>query len=171
MLKAGIVEPSFSPYVSPVVLPKQKDSPIRFCIDYRDRNSITIFETRPMPRIDEVLNMVCKARYISKLDIAKGYWQVPLDKDARGKSAFVTPFGQYQFNIMPFGMVNSSASFVRLVHKVLSGYEKFSDAFIDDIGIFSDEWSSHMENLRAIFDSLRSSKLTARPSKCLFGLT
>ena len=162
---------SDSPYASPVVLVKKKDSTLRFCVDYRDLNSITVFDPRPMPRINEVLNKVSRARYISKIDLTKGYWQVPVEPGARMKSAFVTPFGQYQFRVMLFGMVNSGATFVRLVNKVLMGCEEFSDAFIDDIGIFSEEWKFHLCHLRSVFESLRAAKLTAKPSKCSFGFS
>ena len=169
MLKAGIIEPSNSPYAAPVVLVRKKDSSIRFCIDYRDLNKITIFDPRPMPRMDEILNKISKAKYITKLDMAKGYWQVPLDNDAKRKSAFVTPFGQFQFTVMPFGMVNSGATFVRLMNKVLAGHEEYADSFIDDVGIFSDSWAYHLEHLRLVFQLIRDAKLTARPSKCSLG--
>ena len=79
MLKSGIVEPSDSPYAAPIVLIKKKDQSLRICLDFRDLNKQTIFDPVLMPRMDEVLNKVSKARYISKLDLTKGYWQVPLD--------------------------------------------------------------------------------------------
>jgi hypothetical protein len=122
-----------------------------------------------MPRMDEVLNKVSKARYISKLDLTKGYWQVPLDLESRQKSAFITHFGHYQFTVMPFGMINSGATFVRMMDKVLEGFDEFADSFIDDIGIFSDTWEFHVEHLRAVFQSLREAKLVAKPSKCFVG--
>ena len=151
MLKADIIEPSSSLYAAPVVLVKKKDSTIRFCVDYRSLNQVTIFDPRPMPRMDEILNKVSRARYVSKIDLTKGYWQVPLDRDAEEKSAFVTPFGQYQFTVMPFGMVNAGATFVRLMNKVLNGHEDYADSFIDDVGIFSDSWSFHLEHLKTVF--------------------
>ncbi|CAC5404352.1 Transposon Ty3-I Gag-Pol polyprotein,Transposon Ty3-G Gag-Pol polyprotein [Mytilus coruscus] len=169
MLTAGIVEPSNSPYAFPIVLIKKKDNTLRFCVDYRDLNKQTIFDPILMPRMDEVLNKVSRAKYISKIDLTKGYWQVPLDKDSRQKSAFITPFGHYQFTVTPFGMMNSGATFVRMMDKVLAGYEDFADSFIDDIGIFSDTWEYHIEHLRAVFDSLRRARLVAKPSKCSFG--
>ncbi|CAC5374159.1 Retrovirus-related Pol polyprotein from transposon 297,Retrovirus-related Pol polyprotein from transposon 17.6 [Mytilus coruscus] len=119
--------------------------------------------------MDEVLNKVSRAKYISKIDLTKGYLQVPLDKDSRQKSAFITPFGHYQFTVTPFGMMNSGATFVRMMDKVLAGYEDFADSFIDDIGIFSDTWGYHIEHLRAVFDSLRRARLVAKPSNCSFG--
>ena len=119
--------------------------------------------------MDEVLNKVSKARYISKMDLTKGYWQVPLDLESRQKSAFITPFGHYQFTVMPFGMINSGATFVRMMDKVLEGFDEFADSFIDDIGIFSDTWEFHVEHLRAVFQSLREAKLVAKPSKCFVG--
>jgi hypothetical protein len=81
MLKAGIVEGSDSPYAAPVVLVRKKDNTIRFCVDFRALNSETIFDPKPMPRMDEVLHRVSNAKYVSKIDMTKGYWQVPLDED------------------------------------------------------------------------------------------
>lgn len=122
MIKAGIVEPSDSPYAAPIVLIKKKDQSLRFCVDYRGLNKETVFDPVPMPRMDEVLNKVSKAKYISKLDLTKGYWQVPLDLESRRKSSFVAPSGQYQFTVTPFGMMNSGATFVCMMDKVLVGY-------------------------------------------------
>ncbi|CAC5401483.1 unnamed protein product [Mytilus coruscus] len=168
MLKSGIIESSTSPYAAPVVLVKKKDSSIRFCVYYCSLNQVTFFDPRMMPRMDEILNKVSRSRYTSKIDLTKGYWQVPLDADVRRKSAFVTSFGHFQFTVMPFGMVNAGATFVRLMQKVLCGHEDYADSFINDVGIFSDSWSFHLEHLRLVFQLLREAKLTARPSKCLF---
>lgn len=135
MTEVGIIEPSTSPYAPPVVLVRKDDSSIRFCCDYRALNSITVFDPRPMPRMDDFLNEVSRAKFISKIYLTKGYWQIPLDEDAKQKSAFVTPMGHYQFTVMPFGMVNAPATFVRLMHKVFDGLHSFVQCFIDDIGI------------------------------------
>ena len=97
-----------------------------------------MFDPVAMPRMDEVLNKISSSRYVSKLDLTKGYWQIPLDAENRRKSAFVTPLGHYQFTVTPFGMMNSGATFVRMMKKVLAGYDEFADSFIDDIGVYSD---------------------------------
>ncbi|XP_065939476.1 uncharacterized protein [Magallana gigas] len=114
MMDLGIIEETDSPYSAPVVLIKKKDNSLRFCVDFRELNKITVFDPRPMPRIDAILNKISKAKFISKLDLTKGYWEVPLDDDAKRKSAFVTPFGHFSFTVMPFGMVNAPATFARL---------------------------------------------------------
>lgn len=169
MMDLGIIEETDSPYSAPVVLIKKKDNSLRFCVDFRELNKITVFDPRPMPRIDAILNKISKAKFISKLDLTKGYWQVPLDDDAKRKSAFVTPFGHFSFTVMPFGMVNAPATFVRLVSKVLTGLEDFTEAFIDDIGIYSNTWEEHLEHLGTVFEALRKANLAARPAKCEFG--
>lgn len=133
IIEVGIIEPSASPYASLVVLVRKDNSSI--CCDYRVLNSITVFDPRPMPRMDDLLNEVSKATFISKIDLTKGYWQIPLDEDAKQKNAFVTPMGHYQFTVMPFGMENAPATFVRLMHKVIDGLHSFVQCFIDDIGI------------------------------------
>lgn len=122
-----------------------------------------------MPRMDDLLNEVSRAKFISKIDLTKGYWQIPLDEDAKQKSAFVTPMGHYQFTVIPFGMVNAPATFVRLMHKVRDGLHSFVQCFIDDIGIYSETWDDHLQHLRVVFQRLRDAKLSAKPSKCCFG--
>ena len=98
---------------------------------------------------------------MTKIDLTKGYWQIPFAEEAKPFSAFVTPFGQYQFKVMPFGMINSGASFVRLMKKILEGKDEFSDSFIDDIIIFSDTWSGHLHHVKSILSKLRHARLTA----------
>ena len=106
---------------------------MRLCIDYRGLNETTVFDPQPMPKLDDIFNKLGKAMHISKIDCTKGFWQIPLEESAKEKSAFVTPFGHYQFNVMPFDMVNSGATFVRLMEIILEGLEDFSGAFIDDV--------------------------------------
>ena len=92
-----------------------------------------------------------------------------MEQSAKERSAFVTPFGHYQFNVMPFGMVNSGATFVRLMKMILEGLEEFSDAFIDDVIIFSGNFPEHVEHLRCVLQSFRNARITAKPSKTLLG--
>ena len=120
MLEAKIIRPSTSPWASPIVLVEKKDGTVRFCVDYRKLNQLAKFDAYPMPRIEEVLDSIGSAMYITTLDLAKGYWQIPLSKE---KSAFTTPFGLYEFEVMPFGSHSAPATFQRMINHVLQGCE------------------------------------------------
>ena len=111
MLEQGHIQPSNSPWSSPVVLVNKPDGLIRMCIDYRKLNEITVSDAYPVPRVSEILEKIGKAKYLSHFDLVKGYWQVPISENTREKSAFVTPFGLYEFLVMPFGLVNAPAMF------------------------------------------------------------
>ena len=104
MLKLGAIKPSSSLWASPVVLVKKKDGSICFCVDYRKINQVAKFDAYPMPRVEDVLEEVGPAKYISTLDLVRGYWQVPMSEESKEKMAFTTPFGLYEFNVMPFGL-------------------------------------------------------------------
>ena len=93
MLKQGIIEPASSEWASPIVIIKKKDDTIRLCVDYRRLNAMTQVDAYPMPRIDDILDQVGQARYITTLDLAKGYWQLPVAEEDRPKTAFITPRG------------------------------------------------------------------------------
>nr|XP_054765533.1 uncharacterized protein LOC129272405 [Lytechinus pictus] len=108
LLDQGIIEPSNSPYASPVVLVKKKDGSLRICVDYRQLNKKTLKDAFPLPRIEESLEALNGAVYFSSLDLAHGYHQVVMDADSRKKSAFRVPFGLFQYNRMPFGLTNAS---------------------------------------------------------------
>jgi hypothetical protein len=132
-------------------------------------NAKTIFDATPMPRVDELIEKVGSAKFITTLDLSKGYWQIKLDEDARQKSAFVTPFGSFRFKVMPFGMSCAGATFMRLMRKVLQGAEEYADAYIDDIVIYSETFKQHYGHLRDVLERLRKAGLTAKPSKCSVG--
>ena len=119
MLTLGIIEKSESPYASPIVIVKKPDGTNRFCIDYRRLNKITIFDPEPIPNIEDIMSKVGKAKYFTKLDLTRGYWQIPITEHDKAKSAFITTEGLYQFNVLPFGMVNAPAVFTRMVRRLL----------------------------------------------------
>ena len=112
--------------------------------------------------------MVKKKKFLSKIDLTKGYWQIPVAPEDVHKTAFVTPDGQYEFTRMPFGMVNSGATLVRGLRKILDGMPGVG-SYIDDIVIYSDSWEDHIRTLKELFGRLRKARITARPTKCLLG--
>ena len=132
--KRDVIQPSSSPWASPVVLVQKKDGTLRFCVDYREINYITRRATYPLPRMDDTLDTLSLSCFFSTLYLASGYWQVELDEASREKTAFCTPSGLYGFKVMPFGLCNAPASFQRLMDLVLTGLQlSHCLVYLDDI--------------------------------------
>lgn len=168
MLVNGIIVESSSPWSSPVLLVKKKDGSYRFCIDLRKLNSITKRDVYPLPRIDDVLDALGKAKYFSSLDLQSGYWQVRLNARDREKTAFSTVRGHYEFLVMPFGLTNAPATFQRLMDRILRDCQSFCLVYIDDIIIFSSTFDDHMDHIAQVLQRLIVANLVVKPSKCLF---
>ena len=168
MLELGVIEKSDSPYASPVVLVKKPDGSNRFCIDFRKLNRVTVFDAEPMTRSDDIFVKLSKDKYLSKIDMAKGYWQIPVSEDDKQYTAFITHDGLYQFKRMPFGLVNSGATFNRLMRKLLDRLDNI-DNYVDDVLAHTIGWKEHLDTLRGTFCRIRDANLTVRPTKCLFG--
>ena len=164
LLDNDFIEPSQSNWSSPCLLVPKPDQSYRMCTDFRKLNSVTKTDTFPIPRIDDCIDKVGKAKYVTKLDLLKGFYQVPLTERAKELSAFVTPSGLYQYKVMAFGMKNSPSTFQRLINSVTSGIDG-CDAYIDDAIIYSDTWEEHLSTIRQFYDHLSDAKLTINLSK------
>lgn len=168
LLAHNLAEPSFSAWSSPCLLVNKPDGTFRFCTDYRRLNSVTKPDCYPLPRCDDCVDRVGSAKYISKFDLLKGYWQVPLTARAKELSAFVTPDNFLQYRVMPFGVRNAPASFQRLVNRVLAGMQG-CDAYLDDVVLYSSNWTHHLHQIRELFSRLATANLTVNLAKCEFG--
>ena len=144
MLENDLIEPSDSEWSSPCILVPKPDGSFRFCTDFRKLNAVTKGDSFPIPRIDDCIDKIGHAKFVSKLDLLKGFWQVPLTEQAKKLSAFVTPKGLYQYKVMPFGMKNVAATFQRLINQLTQDLEG-CEGYIDDIVIYSNTWQQHLE--------------------------
>ena len=118
MLSRDIVEPSEGPWSSPILLVKKKDGSTRFCINF---HNLTRKDAQPLAHIDDTLDTTIWERPVTFrpcMDLASGYWQVALDPNDKEKTTFATPFGLYQFRVMPFGLCDAPATFQRLMEAV-----------------------------------------------------
>ncbi|XP_073804400.1 uncharacterized protein [Danio rerio] len=159
--------PSLSAWSSPCLLVPKSDLSVRFCTDYRKVNAVTKPDSFPLPRMEDCIDRVGPARFVTKLDLLKGYWQIPLTSRASEISAFVTPDDFMQYSVMAFGMRNAPSTFQRLMRIVLSGVEK-CEAYLDDIVIYSSSWEEHLVSLREVFARLVNASLTLNLAKCEF---
>jgi len=166
MLDLDIIEPSSSEWCSPVVLVPKKDGSLRFCVDFSKLNAVSSLDPYPMPRVNELIERLGKAKYLTTLDLCKGYWQVPLADSAKELTAFRVPSGLYHFKFMPFGLQGATANFQRLVDWVLRGMDHFAAAYIDDIVIFSDLWEEHLDHLTEVFNKIHHAGLVVNAKKC-----
>nr|XP_055071458.1 uncharacterized protein LOC129451930 [Misgurnus anguillicaudatus] len=167
MLENEIAVPSCSSWASPCLLVKKPDSTYRFCTDYRKLNAITKPDAFPLPRMEDCVDQVGTAHFVSKLDLLKGYWQVPLTPRAQEITSFITPSGLYSYSVMSFGLRNAPATFQRLMNRVVFGLEGCA-VYLDDVIVFSDTWEQHLVRLRALLTRLAEAHLTVNLAKCEF---
>ena len=144
MEASGVIQLSNSEWAFPTVMVKKEDGSLRFCVDYRRLKSVVTTDVYPMPRVDELIDRLGNAKFITTLDLTRGYWQVPMEEGSRPMTAFTTPFGLYQFQMMPFGLSGAPA-----VIKT---------------------WKEHLEHLRQVLWKLDEAGLTAKPRKCQFAM-
>jgi hypothetical protein len=169
MMDNHLIRSSNSPWTSPVVLVRKKNGTLRFCVDYRKLNAITKKDAYPLPRIDEMLNALAGSYWFTTLDLASGYWQVAMNQHDREKTAFVTRYGTYEFNVMPFGLCNAPATFQRLMDRIYNGIAwKFVVVYLDDTIIFSQTFNDHLHHLREIFNRIKQARLKLNIEKCNF---
>ena len=166
LLEKGIIVPSTSQWSSPIVPLIKPDRSIRLCVDFRKLNAITEPDPYCIPLVEELIARVGEAKYLSKMDLSKGFYQVPLAEEDREKTAFVTTGGNFEFTRMPFGLRNALATFQRLVDRVLGGLEAFAAPYIDDIIIFSNDCNQRFGHIREVIGHPQQAGLTAKPAKC-----
>ena len=180
---SGVITKSMSKWASPIVVVPKKSAPReplkrRLYVDFRKVNElqqevITAGKTKgqisihPLPKIDEMYAKLKGAKVFSTIDLRSGYHHITLGKSSRAKTAFVTPFGKYKFLMVPFVLAQAPAYFELLMNKVLKGL-KFAMTYLDDIIIFSENESQHLEHLETIFSRLREAGMKMKQSKCDF---
>ena len=146
----------------------KKDGSQRFCVDYREVNAATVKDAYPLPRIDDSLSALSGAKWFSTLDLASGYWQVPMDPASSGKAAFVTTSGLYEWTVMPFGLTSSPSTFERLMELILVGL-RFETCliYLDDVIVYGRTFVEELKRLEEVFVRLKSAGLKLKPSKCV----
>ena len=166
LLENGLIRPSGSPWASPVVLVAKTDGGVRLCVDYRRLNGITKPDPFPLPRIDELIDGLARARYLTTLELARGYHQVPVHQDSISKTAFITPKGKWEYLRMPFGLKNAPSLFQRMMNAALADMASFAAAYIDDIVVFSLNFDEHLSHLEAVLIRMGELGLTLKARKC-----
>jgi hypothetical protein len=165
--KQGFIQRSKSPYGAPVMFVKKKDGTLRLVVDYRMLNNVTIKNRYPLPLTDELFDLVHGARYFSKIDLRTGFYQIKIADNDREKTAFLTRYGSYEFNVLPMGLCNAPATFMHLMNHTFKDYlDDFIIVFLDDILVFSKTLEDHKKHVALALERLRKSKLYAKKSKC-----
>ena len=169
MAERDLIEPSTSPWSSPAIIVPKKNGGIRFCIDYRRLNKVTIPDSMPLPRCDDSLDALGGSKWFSTLDLRQGFFQVGLDEESRPLTAFCIPgSGLWQFKVVPFGSMTSPACFERVMERLFTGLTFVSLLiYLDDIIVFGKTFDVHLQNLEEVFRRLAGANMKLNPEKCL----
>lgn len=167
LLKSGMISESDSAWSSPIVCVTKKDKSLRMCCDYRKLNDVTIKDAHPIPPINQTIDALSGAKYFCSLDLASGYYQVPMSAESKDKTAFCTRSGLYHWNVMSFGLTNAPATFQRLMSRVLKNLHwSICMCYLDDILVFGSSVSEVLDRLEVILIRLRQAGLKLKPKKC-----
>ncbi|GBG67113.1 hypothetical protein CBR_g81537 [Chara braunii] len=171
LISKGWIRPSTSEFGAPVLFVRKGNDEFRMCIDYRGLNKITRKSTEPLPRIDDLLDMVQGCIVFSKVDLKSGYHQIEMAEEDVYKTAFKTRYGTYEFLVMPFGLCNAPGTFQTEMHLIFRPYlDKFMVVYLDDILVFSKTAREHAEHLALVLQSLRDSQYKINREKSSFGV-
>ena len=182
---AGCISKSLSDWASPICIMKKKPDPsqphkpqLHMCIDYRkvnqslvttcNNNNGKVVSTFPLPKTQELLGQLNKCKYFSSLDLHSGYYHISLTEEAKKKTAFVTAYGKYQWNIVPFGLATTVSTFQYLMLRVLTGLNDFTFMHLDDVLVFSETYGDHLHHLNTVFKRFQKAGLKIKLSKCQF---
>ena len=173
MLEKGVIRESSSPWSeSAIFVPKKSvdgKPKYRFCVDFRALNSVTKFDSYPLPVFEETTSTLYGSKYFSVLDCYGGFWQVGIKEEHKERTAFTVPSEHYEFNRLPFGLSNSPANFQRLMDTVLrSLIGSECHVFMDDITCFSSSAEEHAQRLENILRRFDEANLQLHPGKCTF---
>ena len=167
MLEAGIIVPASSAWSFPVVIASKKDGKHRFCVDYRTLNRVMKADRWPLPKIEEIFDDLEGSTVFTTLDLFSGYWQVKMAEASKEKISFVTRYGTYQFEVMPFGLMNAPSTFQRMMDIVLKDLP-FARVYIDDVVIFSKSLDEHLIHLKQVMSCIADNGLKIKLSKSFF---
>lgn len=168
-LRKGFIRPSSSPAASPVLFVKKPGGGLRFCVDYRALNAITVKDRYPLPLTKESLNNLQGMKFFTKIDIVSAFNNLRTKKGQEYLTAFRTRFGLFESLVMPFGLTGAPATFQRFMNDTLRDYlDVFCTAYLDDILIYSKTRSEHIQHVRKVLEKLREAGLYAKAQKCEF---
>jgi hypothetical protein len=168
-LRKGFIRPSSSPAASPVLFVSKPGGGLRFCVDYRALNAITVKDRYPLPLTKESLNNLKGMKYFSKIDIISAFNNLRIKEGLEYLTAFRTRFGLYESLVMPFGLTGAPATFQRFMNDTLRDYlDIFYTVYLDDILIYSKTRKEHIEHVRLVLEKLRGASLFAKIQKCEF---
>ena len=169
MVDQGVCVPSTSPWGAPIVMVRKPNGRgWRLCLDYRLGNNLAVKQHYPLPRIQDTLDKLGKARYFASLDCLKAFWQIPCSPSTQPKTAVNFPWGKWEMTVMPMGMQAASATFQRIMDVLLRDLD-FAVGFVDDILVYSETWQDHLLHVAIVLDRVGGSGFTFDPTKCYIG--
>ena len=170
MLELNIVEPSCSPWNSPVTMVPKANGDVRLCLDSRKVNSVSKTDAYPLPYINYILDNLREAKYLTSLDLSAAYHQVPLSPSSKEKTAFTVPGrGLFHYNVMCFGLVGASATMQRLMDNLFSAqFDNKVFSYVDDVIICTNTFEEHIQILKSVYEKLKSANLSINMNKSLF---
>jgi hypothetical protein len=164
-----MIQPSSSPFASPIMLARKKTGDWRLCVDYRRLNAMTVKNKYPLPIIDELLDELHGSQWFTSLDLCLGYHQIRMEPVDVPKTAFQTHNGHYEYRVMSYGVTGGPATFQLTMNSILAPLlRKCVVVFIDGILIYSQTWEDHMAHVKAVFSILDKNEFKVKLSKCAF---
>lgn len=168
LLELGLLEHAEADVTYPVVCVAKKDATVRMCVDYRALNVVTKVPFYPMKDMTELIFTAGSAKWLTCLDLLRGYYQIRMNEGSKALTAFSTHSGTYQWKVMPFGLSGAAGTFQKIMNQVLHKHGKYAHSYIDDIIIFSEIWCDHLCHVRAVLTDLEAFGFSIKLKKCTF---